>query len=95
MFNCWNSDLCFVSAIQKSSSTNHQVELDNLDSGTFENYCIKLFARNSFENVRSAKVDSNKGIDIIAEKSVYWSSFFVTLCLVNTYANRASIGALL
>ena len=46
-----------------------KVELDNLDSGTFEKYCIKLFALNGFENVRSAKANSNKGIDIIAEKS--------------------------
>lgn len=46
-----------------------KVELDNLDSNTFEKYCIKLFALNDFVNVRSAKINSNEGIDIIAEKS--------------------------
>lgn len=45
-----------------------KVELDNLDSNTFEKYCIKLFGLNDFVNVRSAKTHSNKGIDIIAEK---------------------------
>jgi hypothetical protein len=46
-----------------------KVELDNLDENTFEKYCIKLFGLNDFVNVRSAKANSNKGIDIIAEKS--------------------------
>lgn len=46
-----------------------KVELDNLDTNTFEKYCIKLFGLNDFVNVRSAKIHSNKGIDIIAEKS--------------------------
>ena len=62
-----------------------KVELDNLDSSTFETYCIKLFGLNDFVNVRSAKINSNKGIDIIAEKS--GQSYGIKCVLANKDTN--------
>ena len=58
-----------------------RVELDNLDSSTFETYCIKLFGLNDFANVRSAKTNSDKGIDIIAEK--FGQSYGIKCVLAN------------
>lgn len=45
-----------------------KVELDELDKDVFEIYCMRLFELNDFINVRSAKLNINKGVDIIAEK---------------------------
>lgn len=62
-----------------------KVELDNLDENTFEKYCIKLFGLNDFVNVRSAKANSNKRIDIIAEKS--GKSYGIKCVLANKDTN--------